>query len=203
LDSKFPVWYPYYGSWIAAILFETVLLVGPSLLHRPMDAYDFISISISSLRVCDFMVLACVYFAAWNRKETYETDDAERQPLLRSELAPEVLSSEESGQDANEPVETDDLSDDGSQRKTDEEQASEDFWFKRQRENKEMISKRLKADGNWWTYLKGFSVRTSCSVYVGSDNSCLRLTRSSSHIFGPFTARLCSFELYLPDFACF
>jgi hypothetical protein len=58
----------------------------------------------------------------------------------------------------------DDSSDDGTKSKTDEEQASEDFWFKRQRENQEKVTQRLKADGNWWVYLKGFYVSISDPV---------------------------------------
>lgn len=202
VDSKFPVWHPYYVNWIAAIIVEIALLVGPTVLHRPVDAFDFISVSLQSLRVCNFVVLPCVYFAARNREETYENDDAERQSLLRSELAPKASSSEESAQNVNEYGTTTDLSDDGSKKKTDEEEASEDRYFKKQREAEEKIAKRLKADGNWWTYCRGFFVSTSCPFCAAPDIAAYLATRSSFHTSGPFTARFCSFEPYLLEFAC-
>ncbi len=165
-DSEFPVWYPYYGNWVAAIVVETALLVASTVLHRPVDVYDFISVSISGLCACNFIILFCVYLAARNREGINENDDAERQSLLRSEILPGASNSEDPGQNANEYGATDDSSDDESNKKTEEEEASEDYWFKRQRENEEKIAKRLKADGNWWSYCKGFFVRISCLIYV-------------------------------------
>ena len=34
----------------------------------------------------------------------------------------------------------------------------EDAVWKRHREDEEKITKRLKTDGNWWSYCKGFFV---------------------------------------------
>jgi hypothetical protein len=164
LDSQFPVWYPFYGNWFGAIVVETALLVGSSVLLKQMDAYDFLSISISSLRICSFIVLPAVYFAAGNQKDSCRNDDTESQPLLASRVAPGEIASEESSQNLNDYGAADDSSDDGTKSKTDEEQASEDFWFKRQRENQEKVTQRLKADGNWWVYLKGFYVSISDPV---------------------------------------
>jgi hypothetical protein len=162
IDAKYPVWYPYYGNWIAAIIIESILLVGPSVLRRPVDAFDLISISLQSLRVLNFILLPCVYVAARNREATYENNDAERQSLLRNELAPESPGSEGSSQNANEYGATMNSSDKGSKKKTEEEEASEDSVWKKQREAEEKIAKRLKADGNWWTYCKGFFVSIPC-----------------------------------------
>lgn len=202
MDAKFPIWYPYYGNWITAIIVEITLLVGPSVLRRPVDAFDFISISLQSLRVCNFILLPCVYVAACNREETYENNDAERQSLLRNELAPKPSGSEESGQSANEYGATTNSSDNGSKKKTEEEEASEDSVWKKQREAEEKIAKRLKADGNWWTYCKGFFVSISYPVCAAPDISIYMINRSSSHTSGLSTARFCSFEPYLLEYAC-
>jgi hypothetical protein len=202
IDSKFPVWYPYYVNWIAAIIVETALLVGPSVLRRPVGAFGFISISLQSLRVCNFIFLPCVYVGARNREETYENNDAERQSLLRNELVPKPSGSEGSGQNANEYGATTDSLGGGSKKKTEEEEAMEDAVWKRHREAEEKIAKRLKTDGNWWSYCKAFFVSISCPVCAAPDTAIYVTTRFSSHTSGLPTARFCSFEPYLPEFAC-
>lgn len=202
VDAEFPVWYPYYGNWIAAIIVEIALLVGHSLLRRPVDSFDFISISLQSLRLCNFILLPCVYVAAGNRKETYETGDAERQSLLRNEFTPKPSASGESGPTANEYGATIDSSNDGSKKKTDEEEANEDSVWKRHREAEEKIAKRLKADGNWWTYCKGFFVSIPCTIRAAPGIAVYLITRYSSRTSGLSTARFCSFEPYSLEFAC-
>ena len=145
------------------MIIETGLLVGPAMLERPVNSYDFITISISSLRICNFIVLLCVYFAPTKDEDAHENDDTERQSLLRNEVGSGISNPEESALNTNDCGANDDSSDDGSQKKTEEEEIAEDYWFKRQQEDEEKISKRLKEDGNWWTYCKGFFVSLFCS----------------------------------------
>jgi hypothetical protein len=90
-----------------------------------------------------------------NRKDAYENDDEERQSLLRKKLAPRP-GSEESAEEAQNS--TGYGSTDNGTDSQESDRGEEDSYLKRQRESKEKIAKRLKNDGNWWTYAKGFSV---------------------------------------------
>jgi hypothetical protein len=164
MDAKFPVWYPYYGSWAIALAFDIILLATPCVLRKPAGAFDFISISVQSLRVCSLSVLLCLYLVLRNLQNVHDNDDAERQSLLRADGPPKLSSSEESGQNPNSyGAITNSSSNDaaknadeeGSKKKTDEE---DNEYFKERREDEERLAKRLKEGGNWWTYAKAFAV---------------------------------------------
>ncbi|TVY17749.1 Heavy metal tolerance protein [Lachnellula arida] len=165
-DSKFPVWYPYYVTWFVGVAVEIGLLVFRSLLHSPVSAFDYVAIVVQALRICTFILLPASYFGFRNDKKQYENNDAERQSLLRKKLAPKPSGSEDSTLNGNESSNdsaqasgygtietTTENSDSGSDTDPDE-----DVYLKREREAKKRIQKRLKQDGNWFTYAKGFTI---------------------------------------------
>jgi hypothetical protein len=155
MDSKFPVWYPYYISWTLTILSDIILLVSLCVLQKPVELFDYISISIQSLRICNLLVLICLYVTLRNCREAYKNDDTERQSLLGPKVAPRTLDSEESDRNANNYGATTESTSEESRRKADEE---DDEANTERLEDEERLAKRLKDDGNWWTYTKGFAV---------------------------------------------
>lgn len=162
-DSKFPVWYPYYGTWFLGLVVESVLAVVPNVFKPPKSAFDYTFIVIQGLRICIFIILPSLYFGLRNDKKEYDNCDAERQTLLAKKLAPNASSSDNitangSGYgattDAN--AQESDTADNAS------DAGSEDSWLAEQRKAQEMIEKRLQQDGNWFTYAKGFTVSSRC-----------------------------------------
>jgi hypothetical protein len=151
-ETKFPVWYPYYVNWGIGIAFECFFILASTHFGGKKDAFDIAIFLLQVLRLVTLMALPYVFMLARNRKEVYENVDEERQSLLRNKLAPRP-GSLESTEEGNGYGTTENDSD-----SQESEVGEEDSYLKMQRENKEMMEKRLRNDGNWWTYAKGFSV---------------------------------------------
>ena len=107
-------------------------------------------------RTCLFLALPLLYFGLRNDEKEYDNCDAERQGLLRKKLVAKASSSEDAVATSEGYGTTADTTpqDSGSVSETE----SEDSWLAEQRKAQELISKRLKQDGNWFTYAKGFAV---------------------------------------------
>jgi hypothetical protein len=191
-DSKFPVWYPYYGTWFAGIAVEIALFILLCITRSPVDAFDYITIIIRVSRIGIFTLLPALYFGFRNDKKEYDNSDAERQSLLRKKLASKPSSSEDStlngdgsangncnGNGHGYGTTTEAVAEDSDS----EADPDEDKWVREERRAKKKMMKRLKQDGNWFTYAKGFMVsiaRCPISCYHADLYS-----RSSSHMFGP------------------
>lgn len=170
LDSEFPVWHPYYVNWTLTSLFDIFLLVASASLQNPVEVFDAISISIQCLRACNLLVLLCLYLALCGRRAVYDSNDTERQSLLGVRVILESSTSAESNQNANNYGTTTDASTDESRKKAEEEEARKsdeegNRYLRDQREDEERIAKRLKKDGNWWTYAKAFIVSISYAIF--------------------------------------
>lgn len=156
-DAKFPVWYPYYGTWLVGIIAEIMLVVMSDIIQGPpRTAYRFVLTIIQAVRVCLFLALPAIYFGLRNDKKAYDNSDAERQALLSKKLAAKPSSSQNSVATTEGYGTTSDTTaqESGNVSETD----SEDSWLAEQRKAQELIAKRLKQDGNWFTYAKGFAI---------------------------------------------
>lgn len=161
-DSKFPVWYPYYGTWFFGLVVELILAVVPNVFKPPNSPWDFVVIAIQGLRICIFIILPSLYFGLRNDKKVYDNCDAERQSLLRKKLAPKASGSDNATANGNGYGATTDANSQESDTADNASDAgSEDSWLAEQRKAQEMIDKRLQQDGNWFTYAKGFTVSSS------------------------------------------
>lgn len=155
-DSKFPVWYPYYGTWFVGLLVELFLIVVPNIFEPPKHVFDFAILAVQILRICAFIVLPSLYFGLRNDDKEYEHSDIESQSLLQKKSRKKP-SSEASTMNGNgygtttANIQDSDTTDNSSD-------SSEDSWLARQRKSQAKIDKRLEQDGNWFTYAKGFSV---------------------------------------------
>lgn len=155
-DSKFPVWYPYYGTWFIGIVVELFLVVVPNIFEPPKKPFDFAILVIQVLRICAFLILPSLYFGLRNDKKEYEDSDIERQSLLQKKLGKKP-SSEASTLNGNGYGTTTENSQD-SDTTDNSSDTSEDSWLEHQRKAQAKIDKRLEQDGNWFTYAKGFTV---------------------------------------------
>lgn len=149
------MWYPYYVPWFLGIVVEILLLVIPNVLHGPKNISDYVCIVIQTLRVTAFISLPILFFGLRNDKEKYDNADAERQALLSKKLSAKASSSDESSTDYG-TIEGEDEDSDTADNVS--EAGSEDSWIAEQQKTKDLIAKRLKQDGNWFTYAKGFTV---------------------------------------------
>lgn len=143
------------------MLTETTIVLCSYVLRRPQTAFDYILLVEQTLRACIFATLIGLYFGLRNDKKRYDNVDAERQSLLRKKVAPQQLgnSSTANGTENGSGYGTTDTAATESDTAAESEAAvEEDSWLAEQRKAQEAISKRLKQDGNWFTYAKGFTV---------------------------------------------
>lgn len=160
LDTKFPVWYPYYGVWFIAVVSEILLFILLIITSRTYGAFELISLSIQCLRICAILALLSIYLKLRTSKESYSNEDAERQALIHKTLAPEqsrATNTTDSGNGNGYGAIANTKTTDGTS-KSDDSDDSDDAFFIRSNKAKQRVLKRLENDGNWWTYVKGFSV---------------------------------------------
>jgi hypothetical protein len=135
-DSKHPVWYPYYGSWLLALILEIVLFSLSSTICRPLNHFGYTLLGIQISRLLAFILLAALHGGT--------PVSEEHTPLLINigQLNGHVgLSNATYGSTAVEKSSSDgaDLEFEAEDRKKEEEQLQD-------------IEKRLTANENWFTY---------------------------------------------------
>jgi ABC-type transport system involved in Fe-S cluster assembly fused permease/ATPase subunit len=147
-DSKFPVWYPYYGTWFIGAVFELALLILPTIFTPSWSSFDYVTIVLQILRVVNFLALIGLFFKLRNDTQEYDNSDEERQSLLKKKRDPKQGDAAGYGAVAQESDNDGNVSD----------ADSEDSYCAKERKAKEKIAKRLRQDGNWFTYAKGFTI---------------------------------------------
>ncbi|KFX92077.1 hypothetical protein O988_07444 [Pseudogymnoascus sp. VKM F-3808] len=150
LEFELPVWYPHYGASAIAAISEIALFILSNVFIRKYGLFDLISLSIQGLRICTLVILLSFYTTFWNRKSP-EEDDEERQSLLPENSKP---AGNGNGVGYGATTNVNDNSQDGNSSDSDE----DDVLAKRRNKAQERVQKRLETDGNWWAYVKGFSI---------------------------------------------
>lgn len=136
---------------------EPVFLISQILSYNSTSISDLAFITIQVLRLCCFLALTFLYFGFRRDTNSYTRNNPERQSLLRINLSSNTPCAEsaenDTAYDSAPAVE-------GQDSMSIEEDAatSEDEWLAKRQKAKERILKRLKQNGNWFTYIKGFSV---------------------------------------------
>lgn len=154
-----PVWYPHYGASSIAAVSEVALFILSNIFIRKYRLFDLISLSIQGLRICALVVLLSFYTTLRYHK-SFEDDDEERQSLLPGNSTANTNGNANGngvgyGATANASKTADDSNKDaGNSSDSDD----DGVLFKRRNQAKERVQKRLETDGNWWAYVKGFSV---------------------------------------------
>lgn len=154
LESAYPVWYPYYGSWLITLVVEIVLLTMSAVYHRPTVRFGFVRLGVEAFRICLLTSLLLLLFGGKCTGSRYNQADEENQPLLASSHI--QASSEDSG--------TTPCSAHYGSTSTGGSGAGGTDWDakdkERERRARKRVEDRLRDDGNWWTYAKGFSVNS-------------------------------------------
>jgi hypothetical protein len=156
LDSKFPVWYPYYGSWLIALAAEIVLVALPHGFHSPKLQFEYIQITVQVCRVCFLLLLTSVFFGIskmGNRRDS--GSDEENQTLLangHSDPGKPQNDSSYGSVASSSGTRTPGTGD--SEESSDEPDEEENMRLKK-------LQERLLNGGNWWTYAKSFSVSSA------------------------------------------
>ena len=129
-------WYPYTGAWSLTLCADAVIatLTATHLVPRTGSEWTFIALQF--VRDLVILVLLVLYYIL--RGSAPGTDE-ETTPLLESERRPSDPSSSVTANEADE----------------DEDEDEHDKKFK---EQVAKLEARLKQDGNWLTYVRGFSV---------------------------------------------
>ncbi|KAI0025409.1 hypothetical protein F4780DRAFT_328146 [Xylariomycetidae sp. FL0641] len=159
------VWYPFYGSWLIALVFEPVIgalhfarAYSPATAHPPSPTAIILQVdgSLCLARSVLVLVVLCFYFNGRNRIEASQADE-ERSPLLPKPdpRATNANGSTDSGYGTN--------TDTNNTGATNTQAANsptdvESPWERSQRLAREKMEKRLKDEGNWFAYVKGFAV---------------------------------------------
>jgi hypothetical protein len=185
LDSEHPVWHPYYGSWLLALVFEPLIAVLSFMTgqFKGISYFDVASICIIALRILLLVTTLGTYFARYAASFHSASSDKERQPLLPTATAGRLGSS--GGQPGASYGST-------SQAQQNQNESPEYIWEERERKAREKMEKRLQEEGNWLTYAKRFLVGFPPCL---SQMTSLTYSRSSGPISGPQAIDLSSCAL--------
>ena len=142
LDAEKPVWYPYYGSWFISLASEIVLI---SLGVAQESFSTTFSYARLALRICRILFLVLLQVIFWSFKLSKpDTIDEESAPLL--------VHKQDCAGDAN-PIGVSSGYGSISLPSPDDEDPDEDPDEQKQREERKLkTEKRLRENGNWFTY---------------------------------------------------
>jgi hypothetical protein len=154
IESEVVVWYPFRGSWFLALCFELsiAVLTAFHLKGMVLSGFDVLHVASFSLRLVSLSALVSwTCFGLWSRVPLVL--DEERQALLSKHTGDQSETQRNTGEPGN-------SSNYGStaQRAGASGSNAEHPWQKRRREGLENLEKRLEEEGNWFEYVKGFSV---------------------------------------------
>ncbi|KAI8629072.1 hypothetical protein F5Y19DRAFT_485011 [Xylariaceae sp. FL1651] len=163
------VWHPYYGSWLLASLFEPAIAVLQFLMaheaslvhldaHPEVELPTFIRLDaiLSTIRFVIILGILLVHFSS-NNCTNQESSDEERSPLIpkpgqRSNIG---NGSADSGYGTSSEATNTDTNNTGTASSPTN---PESPWERQQRLLREKMEKRLKSEGSWIAYIKGFMV---------------------------------------------
>lgn len=142
----------FWPSWTLALAFEASILSLTAAQHfkSSLDTCDVLVFALMSLRCLSLLYLTASSLSPHGTGRHGPTSDDERQALLRDprQTRPRNAMAGPSVTDAD----------------IDEPDGENEYsWETRQRECQNMMEKRLNEDGTWFSYLKGFSVRSKCA----------------------------------------
>lgn len=158
LDTEHPAWYPYIGSYIIGLPFDAAIAVLNDRNRPIITPYHFqvLDAVMAALRLSSMLSIVALYLAWRDKTHQEEGNDPERQSLLqKSGLSRGPLTDNTEESQTTDYGSASDDSTDASQSPTDN---PESPWERRERESREAMEKRLKENGNWFTYAKSFFV---------------------------------------------
>lgn len=189
--AEHPVWYPYMGSFVVALVFEP-LVETLSLVARPpglLTSVEALDISIVAARYLS-VALALAFYLEGNRSSRREKGtDSERQSLLQTNGHAGDASDADDQTDGNRQSSygaTSGGSADSGQ--SSESDSDDNPYERRQRQASEKMEKRLKEKGNWVTYAKSFMVCDNPAGFQRKSRLDCQLTRIHSGVLPLYLA---------------
>lgn len=163
------VWYPYYGSWLLASLFEPAIAVIEFLIAHEASAVHlngdpeaelpgFINVdaSLSLVRFVITLAIIFLHFSSFNHIGIGGSDE-ERSPLLPK--SDQRLHTGNGSADSGYGTSSEAANTGATNTETSDSTSDpESPWERQQRLNRERMEKRLKSEGSWIAYVKGFMV---------------------------------------------
>ncbi|SPO03993.1 related to vacuolar membrane protein HMT1 [Cephalotrichum gorgonifer] len=155
-----PVWYPLYGSWILGIACEGMLA---TLYLRRSDNFFsglpvIVHFCLSTLRACVLLLLVIAYFVRQDRADGTPSSDEERQSLLNGNGSAQPTESLGNGSDVTGQTKNPGYGSTEATREAAKKRSNELPYERREREGRERREKRLREDGNWFTYVRKFFI---------------------------------------------
>ncbi|KAI5865145.1 hypothetical protein GGS23DRAFT_618124 [Durotheca rogersii] len=159
------VWYPFYGSWLIALALEPVNAALSFIAAHGSASSDPIAddnlplmlrLDASIVIVRCIIALGVVLAYSLGRTGRVDAEDEERAPLIpKPNQRPDgVDASADSGYGTN----TDATNTETTNTETNSPSDPESPWERQERLSREKIEKRLKNEGNWLGYVKGFFI---------------------------------------------
>ncbi|KAL5615563.1 hypothetical protein BROUX41_005606 [Berkeleyomyces rouxiae] len=184
-DNSFPVWYPYYGSWIIGVVCEPCLVLLWAFTTRPFDLnsfYDILALALYGLRSLFYLAALIAYAVNKRRSSPKAMLDEEQRPLLAnseacigieqqqpllprsnpSNVRPDAVSSQASSSygstaQSNSSTGSPAESQRNGDNDSDDESGSDDYDTLMKKKEHE-LQKKLIDEGNWFVYLKRYRV---------------------------------------------
>ncbi|KAI1371702.1 hypothetical protein F4677DRAFT_288409 [Hypoxylon crocopeplum] len=170
-DDPCTAWYPFYGSWLIALALEPASAVILFIAARDPTAIIPISSDNSPLFLridasivvtrCVIALCALLAYFVWRENEIDDDDeDEERAPLIPKPSQNGADASADSGYGTNsDATNTDATNTDATNTETaNSPREIESPWERQERISRERMEKRLKNEGSWIAYVKGFLI---------------------------------------------
>lgn len=179
------VWHPYIGSWLIAVVAEPAISVLSIMAERSRsqivrttksEVFFSVDIGLMIVRYVALLLVVLVYFLG-REKSHRDGLDEETTPLLRKtdQRSSHADDTTDSGYGTGNSSEN---NTDATNSPTDPESP----WERRQRLAREQVEKRLKSEGSWIAYAKGFLIffpyiwpvhNRRLQIYAGLVGLCL------------------------------
>lgn len=154
--TRRPVWYVYYGSWLVTIAFEIVLLSLFASLQTVSRIPAVILVIIRASRIIVLLGLVVRYVMLRVNVRRLWSDE-ESASLLGSKTVSTIQQSQaaKSPDDYGSTMTTAEAHSSSTET---EDSEPEDQAVRDRKKKQQPVTERLKKDGNWLTYLRGFSI---------------------------------------------
>ncbi|KAL8669122.1 MAG: hypothetical protein Q9168_006274 [Polycauliona sp. 1 TL-2023] len=155
--TRRPVWYPYHGTCLLTLVFEaTMISLFVSELFKDKTV-GFVAVGCQVCRLAALLFYLAVHQKAWINIKHSQFDEESAASLLQHHLE------SAKGQDgATKPAKSygSVVATDLSESVTSDSENSEpdDEYRKKQKKKKRLMDKHLREAGNWFSYLRGFSL---------------------------------------------
>ncbi|KAL8699993.1 MAG: hypothetical protein Q9201_005688 [Fulgogasparrea decipioides] len=170
--TKRPVWYPYLGSWFITLVMEITICGLFASHHTTSRPVAYVLVVIQTCRFAALLVLMVTHVTAQIRPRSLWPDE-ESTSLLRQPGEPSTGHSPHAKPAVEYGSVTVTCAGDASP--TDNEDSdSGDSVYQTAKKRIKIIDERLQKDGNWFTYLQGFTLGIVVNILTSGSGSLYR-----------------------------